>query len=491
MRRIRRRGWRSSMVALGCLGAVLAARPAPAADPIDLRIDRPLSPPTWALLERELIRASSRACLEYYDRYFDARGYLLCVERWGGDDGPDDAIENLCGWPILHALGAPDSIRQRYEAAWEGHLRQYTSARTTDVVLARDGMYYKEFPVMFDWLHHGEGLTVFKFLGLSNPRDPAHIRRARRFAGFYLGEDPGAPNYDRTHRIIRSFFNGSRGPLLRDATAAEWAGDPIEVAHRFKPRHGESSYQQMLDHFKDYGKVVGDHPQNLGATTLAFNAFLLTGDPRYRAWILEYVDAWRQRMIENGGIIPTSIGLDGKISKDWYGGVYGWGFSVVDPVTGKLVHRNHHELGLIGFGIAYLLTGDDRYLDVWRKQIDLVNGNRKVVDGRTLYPHMHGKDGWYEFTPTPYNEAAEELWYWSMRADDRRRVENQGWVSFLEGKNPELPESWLRADLAEVGRRVAAFRADETTPDTRLADDPMPYNPAVVRSLVPLMLGGL
>ena len=45
-----------------------------------------------------------------------------------------------------------------------------------------------------------------------------------------MGEDPTAPNYDREHKIIRSLMNGSRGPLLRKATALDWAGDPIEVA---------------------------------------------------------------------------------------------------------------------------------------------------------------------------------------------------------------------------------------------------------------------
>ena len=29
-------------------------------------------------------------------------------------------------------------------------------------------MYYKEFPVMFDWVHNGEGLSVFNLQGLSN-----------------------------------------------------------------------------------------------------------------------------------------------------------------------------------------------------------------------------------------------------------------------------------------------------------------------------------
>src|SRR5438105_669355 len=73
-----------------------------------ITIDTPMSPPAWALLERALLKANTQACQEFFARYFDERGWLLCVERWGGDDGPDDAIENCTDWPILHALGASD-----------------------------------------------------------------------------------------------------------------------------------------------------------------------------------------------------------------------------------------------------------------------------------------------------------------------------------------------------------------------------------------------
>ncbi len=151
-----------------------------------------------------------------------------------------------------------------------------------------------------------------------------------------MNDDPGAANYDPKVKIIRSLFNGSRGPLLRKATALDWAGDPIEVEHRFRPGHGEHSYAQMLEHFKDYNDIVGDSPDEPERDVRLRST--LTCSPmneRYKRWIIEYVDAWLERMRANGGIIPSNIGLDGKIGGacggKWYGGVYGWGFTVIDP----------------------------------------------------------------------------------------------------------------------------------------------------------------
>ncbi len=498
MRTVQWPGWPHSPFLMAifraCSVCLLMVATAEAAEPV-LSIDTPVSPPAWALLERELLRANTAACREFFEKYFDDRGFLLCVERWGGDDGPDDAIENCTGWPILHALGAPDVVLEMYKTAWEGHLRQYTLAKTVEVPFARDGMYYKEFPVMFDWLHNGEGLTVFNLQGLSDPLNAKFQQRVRRYAGFYLGEDPGAPNYDPQHKIIKSMFNGSRGPLLRKATGLDWAGDPIEVANRFRLGHGEQSYEQMVEHFKDYNDIVGDHPLNLVSTTLALNAYMLDHEEKYKKWLIEYVEAWRERTIANKNIIPTNIGLDGKIGGaaggKWYGGVYGWGFSVYDPASKKIAHRNQEYQGFVGFMNAYLLTGDDKYLDVWRKQIDSVNSNQKVVDGKPVYPRMYGDQGWYEYVPEKYSQHALEIAYLSMKPADVARLGESGWFGYLLGKQPDYPEVALRRDLARVRERVEAMRQDPTTPDTRLADDPLACNPASVGALVELMQGGI
>jgi hypothetical protein len=485
----------SSLPALLASLAWLSFAVSLSAGEVTLSIRTPMSPPTWALLERELLRANAAACREFYGRYFDERGYLQCVERWGGDDGPDDAIENCTDWPLLHALGGPDEVLRLYKRAWEGHLRQYTAAKTKQVPFARDGMYYKEFPVMFDWLHNGEGLTPFNVQGLSDPYDRVFRRRVRRFAGFYLNEDAGAANYDPKHKIIRSLFNGSRGPLLRKATAVDWAGDPIEVENRFQLGHAERSYQEMLDHFKDYNDILGDHPLNLLSTSLALNAYMLRHEDKYRRWLLEYTDAWLQRMSANGNIIPTNIGLDGKIggacNGKWYGGVYGWGFSVKVPQTGQIAHRNLHAKGFIGFMNAYLLTGEDRYLHAWRKQIDAVNAQKKVIDGQVMYPTMHGDKGWYAYEPRPYTKNARELYYLSMKPEDRVRMAPDRWATYMRGEDARYPEEALRADLERVRQRVQGMRADTTTPDTRLADDPLRFGKADVVSLVELALGGI
>jgi hypothetical protein len=476
------------------LGRVFASRTASATQAdASLRIDTPMAPPRWAVLERQLLADNVPACQEFFKKYFDDRGYLQCFVRWGANDGPDDAFENVNRWPELHALGAGDAILQMYARAHEGLIRQYTEARTIDVPIARQGMYHKEFIVQSDWMHHGEGLQLFNRMALSIPTDAKYQERARRFAGFYMGEDPDAPNYDRAHRIIRSMQNGSRGPMLRKATALDWVGDPFDVK-AFEAVHGESTFEQFLAHYQEYTDVVGDHFLNLAATTLATNAYLLSGEAKYKAWLVEYMDAWLDRMKRNGGVIPSHIGFDGTIGGSdgkWWGSAYGWGFSPVNPVTGRREDRNRIQWAIVGFQNGLLVTGDQKYADAWRAMIEAVNSHAKTINGRRQYPTMHGAEGWYGWRDAPWDVGALEVWYWSQKPQDLDRIGAAGWTDFLRGRNAAYPEQALERDLKSIPQRLAAMRRDTATPDKRLADNMLDYNPAATESLVQLMWGGL
>jgi hypothetical protein len=481
------------ILAAGWTGLCLAiAMTSPAADAI-VKISTHMPPPEWAVLERRLLAENVPACREFFKRYFDQRGHLQCFVRWGANDGPDDAFENFNGWPELHALGASDEILTLYLAGWEGMLKQYTDAKTVEVPIARAGMYYKEFCVQADWMHLGEGLQLFNRMGLSVPADAKYQERARRFAGFYMNEDPEAQNYDPRHKIIRSMLNGSKGPMLRKATAIDWVGDPFDVTG-FVALHGEHTFEQFLAHYQEYTDVVGDNCLNLVATTLPFNAYMLAHEEKYKKWILEYMDAWVDRMRQNHWIIPSYVDLDGKVGgpeSKWWGNTYGWGFSPVNPVNGRRENRHRIPRALVGFNNALWVSGDQKYVDAWRNMINTVNANARTNSGRVEYPTMRGEQGWYGWQSRPWDIGALEVYYWSMKPSDLNRVAGNGWIAYLQGQDASYPEAVLQRDLLRIQSRSDAMRRDSSPPEKRLADNMLSFNPAATASLVQLMWGGL
>jgi hypothetical protein len=472
--------------------ALAVARPSFASGRPRIVVSTPMPAPDWAVLQRELLRLHTEACEAFHAKYFDERHHLRCFPRWGTNDGPDDAIEHVNDWPLLHALGGSDRILELARAVYEGHLEQYAALRTREVPSGRQGMYVREFPPQLDWQHISEGLSVFNQMGLSTPDDSRLIERTRRFAGFYDGSDPVAKNYDARHRVIRSMWNGSLGPLMRPTTALDWAGDPFDTG-RFHLVHGERNFEEFLAHYREYTDTVCDSPLNLQSTTLALDAYLLTGERRWRDWLLEYVDAWVRRAAANDDILPSKVGPDGRIGGDgkWYDGVYGWAFSPVVPQTGKREDRNRVPRSIVAFMNAALLTGDDRYIAVWRRQNAVINAQAKEIDGKLQTPRMHGRRGWYSYAPGHYRLNGFEIWYVSMRTDDRALAGEHPWVEFLEGRNPGFPAAALRASLERMRSRMAQVQADTSTPETRLADNALEFNPASVTSLVQLTQGGL
>ncbi len=483
-----------------------------AAAEVSLMVKTPMAPPAWALLERQLLRSNSAACERFADKYLDERGYLLHTPRWGTLDGPDDAIETFYNWTLLHALGGSDSVLRHYRKAQEGHWRQYGELRTTLTELASNGAYYKEFITQSDWFHTGEGMRAFFFQGLSDPGDPVYRLRMKRFAGMYNNEDPEAPNYDPARKLIRSIWNGSKGPMLRKATVYDWVGDPAPGSFHLlhnpaglgKLLDMKTYYPKMLAHCAEYLDSVGDNFLNLAATILGANAYMLTGETKYRDWVVEYVNAWKERTAATGGNIPSNVGLDGKpggeYNGQWWKGTYGWNFTIFDGEIERIAHRNYFTAASwAGFSNALLLTGDQGYVDVLRRQMDNIYAQKKVENGRTLLPQMYGDprgykfDGppsWYQYGPNLHTDRLAEIYLWSMNPKDAERAPQTGWIGYLQGQEPDYPARALQADLGQVRRQMERIRNDPTTPDTRLADYLLGLNPAATNALTNLMLGG-
>ena len=345
---------------------------------------------------------------------------------------------------------------KRTSRVWEGHLRQFGRAKIPTVELAKDGIFVKEFPPSFDWEHTGEGLQAFYWHGLGRPNDPASLARARRFAGFYLNEDPGAPNYDPKRKIIKSLFNGSKGPVTRPVTPVDWDGDE-------NPKRAAR--------FSTSSNIRGDHPLNLLATTLATQAYLLTHEAKYKTWVLEYVDAWRDRAAANGGNFPSNIGLDGTIGGEWggkwYGGIFGWN----SPDDGL---RNYVLRGIpAAFGQAAMLSRNMTYIDPVRRQVDNIFAAARTENGEVLLPHYYGesggKVGWYgyrqgEFFPTGAlgNLVRNDHRVVPLVAESRRLEANsskparstsvQGWIEFLQGRRPNYPIEAMQQERQDVAR---------------------------------------
>ncbi len=472
-------------------GAALTLLPAAArGKPQPLVVNTPMAAPRWAVLQRRLLAANAAACEAFFAKYVGTGDALQVFERWGANDGPDDAAEATNDWVTLHALGASDRLLTLAQRFWEGHIRQYTAAKTVEVPIARAGMYYRDFPVQMDWQHNSEGLTSFNVMGLSAPRDAKLIERTRRFADFYTGRDRSVANYDPKARVIRSVLNGSRGPMLRQATPLDWTGDPFDT-RPFHMEHGEQNYAQTLAHYDEYGDVVGDNPLNLQATTLGLNAYALGAGERFRGWALDYLDAWMERARANGDIVPSWVGLDGKVGKDWWKGVYGWGFSPKVPQTGVRENRNRVPRSITAFYNGLLLTGDREYIHLWRRQSARINAASKRVNGAMSAPSMYGADGWYGWKPGPYRASGFEIWHATQDPADLAAAGDNPWVAFLHGRNAGYAEQALTADLARVAERVKKREADRTTRMERLADWPIDINPASATALIQTMTGGM
>jgi hypothetical protein len=472
-----------------------------------VEITEAAAPPEWALWERQLLERFYPAAMEFVQKYTRDDGTLIWRDEWPGMDGSDDGYESFYNFPLYYALGGPAEIHDLSRKLWDAVTRQFT----------RYGTVYNEFDGYYDWMHHGESYTNFYFFGLADPANVKFRERALRFAGLYLGEDPNAPNYDAERKLIRSPITGSRGPRFVN-TAEDWVTHR-EVLADYPLPYSDIPNVATSDAWIDDARfpfilqamnermMRSDVPLNLTATSLVLNAYMHTGEEKYRQWIEEYVTAWMERVKNNGGILPDNVGPSGKIGEHrggkWWGGYYGW----------RWPHGlfNQIESTLIGGTNAYLVSGDPKYLELPRSVFRLVEGQTRMEQGQVVVPHRHDDRGWYDYRPISAAHLAY-LWFISQDPQDYLRLQTltrgvpldtlsyskkkgdwehaAAWVGFIEGRNADYPVQILRATYAASVERLKVIRHDQSDPASRNVHHWQERNPVVLEGLVQLLLGG-
>ncbi|MEV6006936.1 hypothetical protein AB0M29_09010 [Streptomyces sp. NPDC051976] len=486
-----------------------------------------LEPPGWATAQRALFDLLDHAWRRFARDFTGPDGRLRYTGALTSRDGVDDFYEVFFNWPQLYLLGGADDLLPQAELHWEGVTRQLTEL----------GMLTDEYERGYDWFHQGESLLLLYFLCMAAPERWA--ARALRFADLYV--DPKHGNYDPAHRVIRRSHNGSdpRREGLFDGAAYPWLpkearsyGFPLDW---ILPAGAE---QPPLDDDPRLGEEMrrrlgaGDTAVNLAAAGLVLNAWLLSGERRYRDWIAEYVGAWRERAAANGGVLPDNVAPDGTVGGllegRWYGGHYGWSWP-----------HGWYSVGhaaIVAALAAAAATDDDGYLDLVRPALDEIISRGKVmpftesdssipskwtaqlaeeVHTPTFHvPYRYKDGGWFDHNPL-LMAVPTALWHHTASDADRQRIERlraagghdwrtvrsfrskeeagheEPWLAFLAGDDPDYPEKILAAAQAQVRHRLTRMERyrDRDVPeeDIHLWQQ---SNPVVTEALVQLTWGG-
>ncbi|MBM3933220.1 MAG: hypothetical protein FJ319_02790 [SAR202 cluster bacterium] len=502
-------------------------------------------PPGWALLERELIRTMEEAAPMMVDKYTERPG------NWLYADDVDDHYEMCYNWGLFYALGGSSRILDLALQEWNAttrfcddshlnrkkHYNYYHGKSYGEMRPQIHNEYYNYAkPLGCEWHHMGEGNMAFYDFGVADPTISENVRRAKRFAAMFTGDDPQAPNYDKKHGVLRSIFCSSQGPYLKasEQWVEEWlieravgggqykqgiykyaSLDPIMPnleLEWFETPERRAEVMKLIDHIL----LNGDSSNNLAATALVTNAYLYTGDDKYKQWVLDYTQMWIDRTRQNNGILPDNLGLTGKIGEhrngQFWGGIYGWSHY---QGASNMLHS-----ATIAAECALLLSGYYGYTEILRSLVKtLFNNGHKDKDGQHVIYTVYGSKGWQnyyfsnELYPMRFQEVAH-LYHATMSKEDydfckavRAGDVRIDWNSqppehekgggqcerarfqYYDGLNPTWPEKMLASDLEMALKATNYIRNDNSDVDTQIAKNDSSQNPVFTKGLTMVTTG--
>jgi hypothetical protein len=498
-----------------------------------------LAPPTWALMQRKLIDIMNESISPFLEKYTAEDGSIIWRDEYPATrDGLDDFYESFGNWPLFYLLGGTDDLLETSHKQWDAVTRQLAD-------MGQHSPVYNEYERGYDQFHQSESYLYFYFLCLADPQHATLIERASRFAGLYLNEDPDALNYDQDKKIIRAPHNGSQGPRWGYCAIEGQAEPAFEYAPGMKQYglpledvEGITSFDDLKDPAlaNRMGQAMeermgqGDVANNLLVTGLITNAYFLSGQKKHRNWLLEYVDAWVERAQQNDGFLPDNIGLSGEVGEylggRWYGAAYGWSW--------PHGYHNVNAAAVVAANNAFLLTGDKKYLELPRRQMDKIFALGKMArlndlemslpelttrfteeekDLETLVVPMRYRDeGWFDYHPM---SIVHPLAIWNITQDDedRQRIQSlrdrssrdwsrvtssrnkedngheSAWWCYINGENQDYPAQILTAAYEQVCRRIEQQRTDNADIENVHIHHWQNLNPITTEALVQITLG--
>ena len=517
-----------------------SSRPATIPGLVEVKATQVSPPPGWALMERQLMKLMEGAVQPMVDKYAEKGGAFYFA------DDVDDLYERVYNWGLFYAMGADRQVLDLALQQWNATTRFFADDIVSRVhkrfqSQIHNEYYNQEVPGASEWHHQGEGNMAFYHFGLADPTISENVRRAKRFAAMFIDEDPEAPNYDPQHKIFRNPIQTSVGPYAHASVehaierlqggipsigeVYRWYGvraTLYPVVKDLEPDWMETP-ERRDEIVKLFDEVVlnGDVAHSLGATALVTNAYLYTGEDKYKQWVLDYTEAWMERIQRNNGILPDNVGPTGQIGENrqgqWWGGFYGWnsfvGYSIMfSSLT-------------IAAECAVLLTGDFGYLELLRSQIKVLMDNATIrEDGHLTPPARYGPDGWEYHMGHPDPEKGRvqpfrlqeltHLYHISMASEDydliariRESDKERDWnhvpvsgekntgdtelarFQYYDGKNPDWPMKILQAEYENAQTNVDKIQNETRDAKTLIADNPSSPNPVFTKGLTQVMMG--
>ena len=493
--------------------------------------------PRWAILERDYLKLASHAP-EMLKDYLTEEGEIFwpdCVKDFQtfAYGNVDNAFEGFQSFPLLYMLGGDEKILEYAKKEYHALVRQFSTKKKIGTgipqeeaeKLGRDTLLVDGVFPELDWMHIGESCLFLYHLLLADPTDESIRNALMKYATYFLCENPEGfeSNYDPEYKVFRSGYLGANGP------AYERYKQPYRLSHwmdyyglPFYDVEGVHTYWDLAK--KECAEAMGkvyderlshcDTITGLLSTSLAVNAYMLTGEKRFRDFVLEYVGAWRKRG-EGYEVIPDNAGPHGIVGETLGGRFYGSHYGYTLPhgyyfVEDALIVGGENERFFTGRKDSvdwardlydslidrFAIPAEEGGVYIPLKRADEGSaleyvGNEKMpntskdlqFDPEPRHVRFEQVDGWYEFgAPTPSHWG--HIYAASRSSEDAKRMEeilspgkltvdvknisakykggqHGAYVMYLEGKNASYPEDIMSHSISQFYRQAAILEKEK------------------------------